>query len=293
MKTCSVEGCDKPYKTRGLCNKHYGRFYRTGNPLGVEGMPPKPVLSCKVEGCTNKYRCSGYCGMHYNRFRANGDPGPAGRVLFPSGLTCSEEGCDRKAGYRGRCNVHASRARREAEIAASPTTRIHAWATLEERLRRVGWNEVTRKPELGPCWEWAGLLDKKGYGRVAVGKQKMKAAHRAAYEVWNGDLDPALYVCHECDNPICINPAHLFQGDQYVNMRDAKAKRRNANGMRQGRAILTDKQVDEIRAKHVPRKYTYAMLGQEYGVHPGTIGSIIQGRNWQRPTNPPIKRYSA
>lgn len=292
MKTCSVEGCDKPYKSTGLCAMHYARKLRTGNPLGIEGNP-KPALSCKVEGCTNKYRCSGYCGMHYNRWLANGDPGPVGRVLFPAGLTCLEEGCGLKAGNRGRCNVHASRAKREAEIADSPTTRIHAWATVEERLRRVGWTEVIRKPELGACWEWSGLLDKKGYGRVAVGKQKMKAAHRASFEVWNGELDPSLYVCHSCDNPICINPAHLFLGDQYVNMGDAKAKKRSANGMRQGQAKLTDAQVAEIRAKYATGQHSQASLGREYGVTSSNIWAIVNRRNWKTPTNPPLERYAA
>jgi hypothetical protein len=259
----------------------------------MEGRPPKPVLSCKVEGCTNKYRCSGYCSIHYSRWRLTGDPGPLERIFYPANLTCDVDGCGKPAKGKGKCSVHWNREKREKAIAANPEIRVHAWATIEERLRRIGWAEVVRKAELGPCWEWAGLLDRKGYGRVAVGKQKMKAAHRTAYEAWNGELDPDLMVCHSCDNPPCINPAHLFPGDQFVNMGDAKAKRRNANGMRQGCAKLTDQQVAEIRAKYKPREYSQARLGREYGVTQSAIGAIVNGRTWKTPTNPHPERYAA
>lgn len=282
-----MEGCETKAKTRGWCATHYARYWRTGDPLGMEGNP-RPVLSCKVEGCPNKYRCSGYCSMHYNRWRATGDPGPVGRVLFPAGLTCSDDGCELPARNKGRCDRHAMRAKRAADRAAGKVKRIAHWATLEERLQYAGWTVVTRRSELGPCWEWKGKLDKAGYGRANIGQQKTGAAHRAAYQIWNNEgqpLDPRDYVCHRCDNPPCINPAHLFLGDQHANMGDAKAKGRSANGMRQGGAILTDQQVEEIRAKYVPRKYTYKQLGEEYGVTAAAIGCVVRGENWPIPTN--------
>ncbi|QKY78955.1 HNH endonuclease [Arthrobacter phage Jinkies] len=217
-----------------------------------------------------------------------GDPGPLERIFYPANLTCAVDDCGKPAKSRGKCQVHAMREKRAADRAAGRVTRVAHWATLEERLRYTGWVEVVRRPELGACWEWKGMLDKKGYGRANVGQQKTRAAHRAAYEVWNGELDPDLMVCHSCDNPPCINPAHLFPGDQFVNMGDAKAKRRNANGMRQGCAKLTDQQVAEIRAKYKPREYSQARLGREYGVTQSAIGAIINGRTWKTPTNPPI-----
>jgi len=32
---CTIEGCHSPVKARGMCNAHYKRNARTGNPLGV------------------------------------------------------------------------------------------------------------------------------------------------------------------------------------------------------------------------------------------------------------------
>lgn len=287
-RTCDIEGCDRKHKANGLCNNHAQLARRNGTP---EYAPPRPVLACKVEGCSNKYRCSGYCGMHYNRWRASGDPGPSGRVLFPAGLTCADDGCDLPARNKGRCDRHAMRAKRAADRASGKVTRIAHWANLEERLQHAGWTVVTRKPELGACWEWAGILDKKGYGRAHVGNQKTGAAHRAAYQVWNNGgetVDSSRYVCHKCDNPPCINPAHLFLGDQFANMGDAKTKLRMANGMRQGRAKLTDQQVSEIREKHATRQYSQKRLGDEYGVSQSHIGGIVKYKCWKTPTNPPI-----
>ena len=32
-RVCSVEGCDRPHRVHGLCNMHYHRLRRHGNPL--------------------------------------------------------------------------------------------------------------------------------------------------------------------------------------------------------------------------------------------------------------------
>ena len=77
---CTVEGCDSPVlvKSRGLCKKHYHRWWRHGDPSVVKpaGFRARPRPVCKFEGCENlsKRGARGWCGKHYTRWFRHGDP---------------------------------------------------------------------------------------------------------------------------------------------------------------------------------------------------------------------------
>lgn len=78
----------------------------------------------------------------------------------------------------------------------------------------------------GECNIWTGAKQTNGYG--AAWFKKQVTAHRAMYELTHGPLDPGLVVMHTCDNPACINPAHLVTGTQIDNMIDRDNKLRGA-----------------------------------------------------------------
>lgn len=90
---------------------------------------------------------------------------------------------------------------------------------IEERF----WSKVDRR---GPdeCWPWTACYSRNGYGWFGV-NGKGWVATRMAWFLTHGS-PPDGFVCHRCDNPQCVNPAHLFVGSHTDNMRDAVAKGR-------------------------------------------------------------------
>lgn len=79
---CKVEGCERPETTRGMCNMHYQRVMRTGDPGGPDARYRTRGTGrgeCAVEGCEQTAAGRTYCPRHYYRVRKYGDPGEAGR----------------------------------------------------------------------------------------------------------------------------------------------------------------------------------------------------------------------
>jgi hypothetical protein len=88
------------------------------------------------------------------------------------------------------------------------------------------WKNVNRNTRPGECWIWYEGRRHHGYGRIG---SLQEGAHRVAWELTNGPIPDGLDVLHKCDNPPCVNPDHLFLGDQEANMNDMAAKGRARN----------------------------------------------------------------
>lgn len=77
------------------------------------------------------------------------------------------------------------------------------------------------------CWPWGDARNDDGYGRIRIAGHHWYA-HRLAYLLARGPIPAGAMVCHHCDNPPCVNPAHLFMGYAFENARDKVAKGRQA-----------------------------------------------------------------
>lgn len=128
------------------------------------------------------------------------------------------------------------------------------------------------------CWNWQGYRQSSGYGQFRL-DGKSVTAHRMAWQLWNDQLIPnELLVCHRCDNPRCVNPAHLFLGSHSDNMQDCATKKRlSSSGTRVKRKRkLTDDQVREIRATRY-NKEPLAAIAARYGVSSSCVSIIRRG----------------
>lgn len=95
--------------------------------------------------------------------------------------------------------------------------------TLREKLKAYS------KVSPSGCWEWQRGKAGNGYGQISIGHQRQAYAHRVSYFIFNEPIPEGMLVRHKCDNPSCVNPAHLELGTQVDNMRDCKERGRKVN----------------------------------------------------------------
>lgn len=133
------------------------------------------------------------------------------------------------------------------------------------------------------CWEWQGARrGAMGYSSID-NDGKTLSAHRVAYELTVGPIPEGKAILHECDNPPCINPAHLVLGTKASNNADKAAKGRSyrPRGEENAQAKLTAEAVEKIRALHSVERLSKTEIGRRFGVNRSQIARILSGKNWQ------------
>ena len=130
---------------------------------------------------------------------------------------------------------------------------------------------------LGPLW------GRNKYGCFYFNKRNI-GAHQAAWILHFGQIPEGKKVCHKCDVPICVNPKHLFIGDQKENVVDAIDKGRFANSLKNLRpengfkpSVLTPDLVREIRSSH-ERNF---ILQQRLGLKQQTVSAVRRRVIWK------------
>lgn len=179
---------------------------------------------------------------------------------------CSVDGCDGAVHGHGLCNKHCARLRKKGDVngAHKPSE--------DERF----WSKVDKSGGADSCWPWLGSVDRYGVFRSSVGHW----AHRYSYVLNVGQLDRGVHVCHRCDNPICVNPQHLFAGTNTDNRLDSVRKGRQAKGEGNGQAKLRERDVIEIR-RRLAKCERQRALAREFGVSQSTISAIATGLIWR------------
>jgi hypothetical protein len=156
---------------------------------------------------------------------------------------------------------------------------LEAHPTLLARFNRIGWDI---DQETG-CWEWNGSRHvRDGYGQIAGSRETGPLkSHRVAYELAHGPIPAGMHVCHSCDNPPCVNPAHLFAGTPRENQADMTIKGRGKHMVMAGEASPSSRlnwgAVQEIRAS----QESLSVLARRYGVSRMAISHVKNGKTWK------------
>lgn len=149
---------------------------------------------------------------------------------------------------------------------------------LEDRF----WSKVNKNSSPTGCWMWEGAIVK--YGVIDIGGNQ-RLAHRVSWELTYGEIPEGegyhgTCVCHRCDNPLCVNPEHLFLGSIADNMKDRNNKNRQAKGERSGPSKLKEIQVKEIRRLYKLGGETCRTLANKFGVSNSLVKQIVRGTAW-------------
>lgn len=197
------------------------------------------------------------------------------RGVKGSSTHCAVETCDRRVRRNGLCEMHDSRLKRTGTTDDPPKK------TLADRF----WEKVDRR---GPddCWLWTKATNEHGYGVMRpAGKRSGPTvkAHRVSLMLAGVGID-GLVIRHSCDNPPCVNPAHLSVGTKAENSADMVARGRSARGSRSGASKLAERQVVEIRARCGAGEL-HRVVAADYGVSRITITNVVNRKTWRHVTD--------
>lgn len=201
---------------------------------------------------------------------------------------CEVDGCNRPVygqGKRGAdesitryCRKHYRWLKERGTLL--PTSKSQG--TVEERF----WYRVDKRGS-NECWNWLGTKLPKGYGvftdaTTETNKRgKTISSHRFSYKLHYGELQAGAFVLHSCDNPSCVNPAHLRSGTQSENIKEAVDKGRktppNECGIKNPKSKLTEEQVRFIKANP---QLGHKEIGDMFGLSPNCIRGVRIGRTW-------------
>lgn len=126
------------------------------------------------------------------------------------------------------------------------------------------------------CWYWAGALDQRGYGFLKY-KCKRIRAHRFSWTIYKDEIPEGMLVLHKCNNKRCVNPEHLYIGDDSDNLQDALACKDRRGQALSGDDVRNIRRMlrDEIKGK---------LIAWIYQVTPSNVSCIKNNKIWEHAT---------
>lgn len=135
------------------------------------------------------------------------------------------------------------------------------------------------------CWvcDTSFVCGQNGYRQVSIimyGTRHREYIHRLSFERYHGVIENDLEVCHDCDNPPCWNPEHLFSGTRSDNMQDMALKQRGPHGENHPYAKLSEEDVLEMY-RQLDDGISQYQIAKNFGVHKRYANLVLVGRRWK------------
>ncbi|KKL12805.1 hypothetical protein LCGC14_2532080 [marine sediment metagenome] len=142
------------------------------------------------------------------------------------------------------------------------------------------WDKV-EVTSLDECWIWQAKGRSRGYGQLWVkDKQRQLRAHRISWEFRYGKIPNGLYVLHDCDNRLCVNPRHLFLGTHLDNIKDMVNKKRHTIGEKNPNSKLSNENVRIIKQR-LNLGHSSPNIAKDFDVSRWAVCLIKTGKRWK------------
>jgi len=146
------------------------------------------------------------------------------------------------------------------------------------------WRMVDKTTSPSGCWLWTGGLNADGYPNFPWPEINEWRGNRVSWFLAHGKIPVRIYVLHKCPgthNRLCVNPKHLYLGNQSDNMNDAIAQGTYVHhkGENHYAALVNEAAVLDIRANY--HYGTGKLLAAKYGISVATVRDIAKRRSWK------------
>lgn len=155
-------------------------------------------------------------------------------------------------------------------------------------MKSIARRFITKVKKTEGCWIWLGSKNRKGYGQISTTRAGQPiTTHRASYQLFIGNIPKGVMVLHKCDNPACVNPAHLSLGTAAENTKDMIERERGwwqKNGKGQSRK-------SDVMFTYKGKTQCISAWARETGINKKTLGRrLLKGMSIEDAIETPINQ---